>query len=144
MSCLEKVRTGPYRYRLNPECLVGDHHFVNVVAFGALKGAEVEARACGHDAGEHHVSLALCTSRAMDLNVDVVGQRTRFWHDASLEEAGARRSLSPVCAWKAAVMEPALIIEFRLRWSILIGSRRITERAERAVVTVTGIFDKLA
>jgi hypothetical protein len=41
-------------------------------------------------------------------------------------------------------MEPALIIGFRLRCSILIGFRRIAEHAERVVAAVIGIFDKLA
>jgi hypothetical protein len=82
---------------LNPECFVGDHHLVDKFTFGAFKRAEVETRACRHDASEHHVSMALWASRALDLNVDVVGQGGGgLWHDASLEEAGAQHSLSPV------------------------------------------------
>jgi|HubBroStandDraft_6_1064221.scaffolds.fasta_scaffold759321_1 hypothetical protein len=81
---------------LNPECLVGDHHLVNEFAFGAFKRAEVETRACRHDASEHHVSLALWANRALDLNVDMVGQGGGLWHDASLEGVGAQHSLSPV------------------------------------------------
>jgi hypothetical protein len=82
---------------LNPERLVGHHYLVNEFAFWAFKGAEVETSACRHDASEHHVSMALWASRALDLNVDVVGQGGGgLWHDASLEEAGAQHSLSPV------------------------------------------------
>jgi hypothetical protein len=39
-----------------------------------------------HDASEHHVSVALWASRAMDLEVDVVWQEIGFLHDASLFE----------------------------------------------------------
>ena len=68
-------------------------------AVRALKGLEVETHACGHDASEHHVSIALPARRAMDVKVDVVRQEIGFLHDASLvEEAGAQHSLSPVDA----------------------------------------------
>jgi hypothetical protein len=113
------------RFKLTPGRLVGDHHFVNVVAFGALKGSEVEARAYGHDAGEHHVGLALWAGRAMDLNVDVVGQGTRFRHDASLEEAGAQRSLSPICAWQS--RGDGASIDHRVPSSLVIIDRGFAE-----------------
>ena len=72
---------------------------MNVVALKALKGVEVETHTCGHDANEHHVSMAISASRAMDVKVDVVGQEIGFLHDASLiEEAGAQHSLTPVDA----------------------------------------------
>ena len=72
---------------------------MNVFALGALKGVEVETHACGHDASEHHVSIALSASRAMNVKVDVVRQEIGFLHDASLiKEAGAQDSLSPVDA----------------------------------------------
>jgi hypothetical protein len=69
---------------------------VKVIALGALKRAEVETHAHGHDASEHHMSMALWTGGALDMNVDVVGQGMRLWHDASLKEAGAQHSQSPV------------------------------------------------
>ena len=69
---------------------------MNVVALRALEHVEVETHACGHDASEHHVSMALWASGAMDVNVDVVRQQIGFLHDASLKEAGAQHSLSPV------------------------------------------------
>ena len=72
---------------------------MNVFALRALKGVEVETHACGHDASEHHVSMALSASRAMNVKVDVVRQEIGFLHDASLiKEAGAQHSLSPVDA----------------------------------------------
>jgi hypothetical protein len=86
------------------ECIGLDHYLVNVVALGALKRAEVETYACGHDASEHHVSMALGASRAMDASGDVFEPRKKFWHDASLKQgrAGAQHSLSPViCPWVA-------------------------------------------
>jgi hypothetical protein len=76
------------------ERLGGDDHLVNVVALGALEDPEVETPACGHDAGEHHVSVAPCAGGAFYSSVDVVGQGTGFWHDASLKQAGARNTLS--------------------------------------------------
>jgi hypothetical protein len=67
---------------------------MNVVALGALKRAEVEAHVCGHDASEHHMSMTLGASKAINVGVDVVRQETGFLHDASLK--GAQHSLSPV------------------------------------------------
>jgi hypothetical protein len=83
---------------LPPECIVLNYHLANVVALGTLKPAEVEAHAGRHDASQHHMVAALRASRALDMNVDVVGQGVRVWHDASLKEAGAQHSLSPVRA----------------------------------------------
>jgi hypothetical protein len=85
----------------NSSCLhakrsVGGHHFVHVIAFGALKRAEIETRTRRRDAREHHVSTTIRAGWALDLNADIVGQGTSFWHDASLKKAGARHSLSPV------------------------------------------------
>jgi hypothetical protein len=74
---------------LAAERLVGDHHLVNVVAFGALKPAEVETGACRRDASEHHVGVALWAFGAMDLNVEMGEQGMRFWHDASPEGGGS-------------------------------------------------------
>jgi hypothetical protein len=69
---------------------------MNVIALGALECAEVETHAYRHDASKHHVSVAFSAGRALDLNVDVAGHGTNFWHCASLKEAGAQRSQSPV------------------------------------------------
>jgi hypothetical protein len=81
------------------ECIVLDHYLVKVFALGALKRAEVETQTCGHDAREHHMSMAIWASWTLDVEVDLVGQeRMRFWHDASLNKAGAQHSQSPECA----------------------------------------------
>ena len=51
----------PHLYRRDKrlfERFGDDYHLVNVVARGALKDPEVETHACGHDASEHHVSVA--------------------------------------------------------------------------------------
>ena len=75
----------------------GDHHLVNVIALRALKRAEVETRACGRDASEHHVSMADRAIGAIDLNVEMGEQGMRFRHDASPKGGGsATLSLSPV------------------------------------------------
>ena len=66
------------------ERVSGDHHLVNVIALRALKRAEVETQPCRHDASEHHMSTALWTNGALNLNVDTVKQGMRFWHNASL------------------------------------------------------------
>lgn len=71
----------------------GDHHLLGVVAVRALKDPKVETDAYRHDASEHHVSVAPWAGGALDLNVDVIGQRMRFWHNASLKQAGARKTL---------------------------------------------------
>ena len=45
------------------------------------------------------MSAALSASRAMDVEIDLVRQEIRFFHNASLKrEAGAQHSLSPVNA----------------------------------------------
>jgi hypothetical protein len=75
---------------------------MSVVALRAFKCAEVEADVQGHDASEHHLSIALWAGGAMDDSADAFGQGMRFWHDASLKEAGAQHSLSPVCACSVA------------------------------------------
>jgi len=59
---------------------------VNEFALRALKGADIETHTCRHDPSEHHVSVALWTSRAMDVKVDVVRQEIGLFHDASLIE----------------------------------------------------------
>ena len=66
---------------------------MSVVALRALKGVEVETHTCGHDASEHHVSMALCASRAMDVKVDVVRQEIGFLHDAFPSRRRERNTL---------------------------------------------------
>jgi hypothetical protein len=91
-----------------------------VIASGAFKRAEVEPYARGHNAREHHIGMALRAGGAVDMNVDGIGQGTGFRHDASLDEAGAQHSLSPVvCPGEVTVMEPAFLTVSRFRWSIL-------------------------
>ena len=85
---------------------------------------EVETHACGHDASEYHVGMALWASRAMDVDADVVRQGIGFLHDASLKEAGAQHSLSPViCPWSSAVIGTTLDFRVLSRSSILISLR---------------------
>jgi hypothetical protein len=60
-----------------------------VFAFGALEHADVETYAVRHDTGERHLSTASRAGGALDVYVDAIGQRMRFWHDASLKEGGS-------------------------------------------------------
>jgi hypothetical protein len=69
-----------------------------MIADSAFKRMQVDARACWLDTGEHHRGLALRTSRALNCNEWNDGRRVG--HDASLEQAGARHSLSPVLPWR--------------------------------------------
>jgi len=87
---------------------------VNVIALWALECAEIKTHTCWHDAGEHHVSIALRAGRPLKLNVDVFRQEIGFLHDASLIRR-ERNTLSHryYAFCEAAVMERALIIEFR-------------------------------
>jgi hypothetical protein len=66
-----------------------------VIADSTFKRMQVDARACWLDTGEHHRGLALRTSGALNEWNDG-RQALRLGHDASLESAGARHSLSPV------------------------------------------------
>jgi hypothetical protein len=85
----------PWREGL-PECIGLNDHLVKVVTLTALERADIETHPCRHDASEHHVSMALRASRAMGVEVDVVGQEIGFLHDASLiEEAAVKHYLSP-------------------------------------------------
>jgi hypothetical protein len=68
------------RRKRSSERFRGDHHFLNVIAFRALKGAEVESDACGHDASEHHASTAPWAGGALDSNTDIVRQKVGFLH----------------------------------------------------------------
>ena len=54
------------------------------------------------DASEHHLSMAFWAGGALDVYVDAFGQGMGLRHDASLKEAGAQHSLSPVCACEVA------------------------------------------
>jgi hypothetical protein len=91
-----------------------------VIAAGTLKHAAVEARARGHDASEHHVSMTLWARGAVGLNVDLMRQGAAIRHDASPRQGGsATLSVTGNVPGEDAVMKPAFIIESRLRWSIL-------------------------
>jgi hypothetical protein len=134
----------PWRKRL-PERLGSDHYLVNVIAFGALERAEIETHARRRDAREHHVSMAPGAGRALDLNVDVVGQGTGFWHDASLKEAGARHSQSPVmCLAEAAVMGASIARRVPVRCSVLINFWQMMGVAQHELSAVVGILGNLA
>jgi hypothetical protein len=94
---------------------------VNVIAFGAFERAEIETHARRHDAREHHVSMAPWAGGALDLSVDVVGHGIGFCHDASLKEAGAQHSQSPVmCLGEVAVMGANIDHRVTIRCSVLI------------------------
>jgi hypothetical protein len=62
------------------ECIGLCDHIMNVIAVGALERAEVETHACWHDVNLHHVSMALWAGTPLNLNVDMAGRRTDFWH----------------------------------------------------------------
>ena len=80
---------------------------------GALERAEVETHAVRHDAGEHHLSTASWAGGALDVYVDAFGQEVGLWHDASLNEAGAQHSRSPVCACESnAVIRQLWVLNF--------------------------------
>jgi hypothetical protein len=98
---------------------------VNVVASGTLEGVEVETDTCGHDAGEHHVSMAFRARRAMDVSVEIVRQQAGFLHGAfPSRKAGAQHSLSPVkCLLSNAVMKPSFGFCRSIGCSFLISLR---------------------
>jgi hypothetical protein len=69
-----------------------------LIADSAFERMQVDAPgACWLDADEHHMGLALRTGGALDCSEWNDGrQALRLGHDASLEQAGAQHSLSPV------------------------------------------------
>jgi hypothetical protein len=69
-----------------------------LIADSAFIRMEVDAPgACWLDADEHHLGLAPRTGRALNCSEWNDGRQTLRWgHDASLEQAGAQHSLSPV------------------------------------------------
>ena len=67
---------------------------MNVVALKALKRVEVETHACGHDASEHHVSMTLGASGAMDVSVNVFGPGTKFCHELPSKRRDGSATLS--------------------------------------------------
>src|ERR1700722_15623638 len=69
-----------------------------VIADSAFERMQVDAPgACWLDADKHHMGLARRTGRALNCSEWNDGrQALRLGHDASLEQAGARYSLSPV------------------------------------------------
>ena len=68
------------------------------IADSAFKRLQVDAPgACWLDANEHHLGLALRTGGALNCSEWNDGREAlRLGHDASLEQAGAQHSLSPV------------------------------------------------
>ena len=70
----------------------------HLIADSAFKRLQVDAPgACWLDANEHHLGLALRTGGALNCSEWNNGrQALRLGHDASLEQAGAQHSLSPV------------------------------------------------
>jgi hypothetical protein len=72
--------------------------FKYLIADSAFKRMQVDAPgACWLDADEHHRGLALRTGGALNCSEwDDGRQALRSGHDASLEQAGAQHSLSPV------------------------------------------------
>jgi len=71
-----------------------------LIADSAFKRMQVDGPgACRLDADEHHLGLALRTGEAPNCGEWNDGrQGLRLGHDASLEQAGAQHSLSPVHA----------------------------------------------
>ncbi|MFL5237585.1 MAG: hypothetical protein ACJ8EL_08270, partial [Rhizomicrobium sp.] len=69
-----------------------------LIADSAFKRLQVDAPgACWLDANEHHLGLALRTGGALNCSEGNDGREAlRLGHDASLEQAGAQHSLSPV------------------------------------------------
>ena len=69
-----------------------------LIADSAFKRLQVDAPgACWLDANEHHLGLALRTGGALNCSEWNDGREAlRLGHDASLEQAGAQHSLSPV------------------------------------------------
>jgi hypothetical protein len=117
---------------------------MSVVALRTLKGAEVEPHACRHDASEHHMSLALWAGGAVDEGADVFGQEMGFWHDASLKEAGAQHSQSPVCACEGDSGDrTTLNLGPLIRCSILIGFWQGEGLAECQLSGIVGILRQL-
>src|SRR4051812_22443201 len=69
-----------------------------LIADSAFKRLQVDAPgACWLDANEHHLGLAIGTGGALNCSEWNDGREAlRLGHDASLEQAGAQHSLSPV------------------------------------------------
>jgi len=77
---------------------IGGRGLKYVIADSAFKRMQVDAPgACWLDADEHHLGLALRTGGTLNCREWNDGrQALRLGHDASLEQAGAQHSLSPV------------------------------------------------
>jgi hypothetical protein len=90
------------------------------------------------------VSVAPWAGGALDLNVDVAGEGIRFCHDASLKEAGAQHSQSPVmCLGEVAVMGDSIDHRGTIRCSVLISFRQMMEAAQHQLSAVVGILVNL-
>jgi hypothetical protein len=117
---------------------------MSVVALRTLKGTEAKPHACRHNANDHHVSLALRAGWAVDESADVFGQGMGFWHDASLKEAGAQHSQSPVEACELDSGDgTTLNFSGPLRCSRLIGFWQEMELAECRLSGIVGILRQL-
>ena len=77
---------------------IRDKGLKQLIADSAFKRMQVDASgACWLDADEHHLGVALWTGGAPNCSEWNDGrQALRLGHDASLEQAGAQHSLSPV------------------------------------------------
>jgi hypothetical protein len=84
------------------ECAGLNYYLMNAITLRALERAEVETHAVRHDASKHHLSTASWAGGALDENIDAFGQGMGFWHDASLKQAGAQHSRSPIIACEVA------------------------------------------
>jgi hypothetical protein len=86
-----------------------------MTALDALKRACVEVQASRPYPRKRHRTLALWTCGSFDCNRRAAGMlRFGCRHDASLKQAGAQSSLSPVDAEDEPVMEPSSPVRFRL------------------------------
>jgi hypothetical protein len=87
----------PHRPNLwSTECIILYHHLTKEISVGALECAEVKTHAGRHDARKHHVGMAFWAGMVLELDVDVAGHRTNFWHCVlPLKAAQAQRSRSP-------------------------------------------------
>jgi hypothetical protein len=117
---------------------------VKVVAPGTFKDAEIKTNASGHDAREHHVSMALGASGTLNWNVDVVGQGMEFWHDAFLKLVGAQHSRSPVtCLWCSTGNGASIDRRIPKRWSVLVSFQPMIPRAQQALSMTVEILGNL-
>ena len=103
-----------------------------LIADSAFKRMQVDAPGpCWVDANEHHLGLALRTGGALNCSEWNDGrQALRLGHDASLEQAGAQHSLSPVMPRRRSgdclsmrLRDLKRELNSRARWFTCLGSR---------------------